>query len=426
MEPSDSAPDREVVGVSEALGRAGDAMAVLGPLWVEGEVFEYKGPWKGSGHYYFKLRDDRAVMDVKIWAQSVGRALRCELEEGRKVRVRGAFDVYAARGTLSFILDRVEDQGEGDLARQFQQLKERLVVEGLFDVDRKQPLPALPRTVGVLTSHPSAAWEDVLNTFLDRQAPLRILVRGCRVQGQGAAEDMVQGLREMVSAKPDLVLLTRGGGSLKDLWAFNDEILVREVADCPFPILSAVGHETDNVLTDLAADAFSRTPTAGAVRICAGWEEARESMGLLANRLEEAATRVGDACSVRLARVARDLGAQSPSRRLERFSSRLLQGETRLVAVGLHRSARARSTLLRESRRLHACLFRQSLPLLREGLLGAQARLQGASPKALLERGWALVEADGQSGFLRDPGSVASGHGLNVTLSRGSLRARVE
>lgn len=426
MGPPDSTPDREVVGVSEALGKAGDAMAVLGPLWVEGEVFEYKGPWKGSGHYYFKLRDDRAVMDVKIWAQTAGRALRCELEEGRRVRVRGAFDVYAARGTLSFVLDRVEDQGQGDLALQFQQLKERLLGEGLFDVDKKQSLPALPRTVGVLTSHPSAAWEDVLNTFRDRRAPLRILVRGCRVQGPGAAEDMVQGLREMASARPDLVLLTRGGGSLKDLWAFNEEILVREVAACPCPVLSAVGHETDTALTDLAADAFSRTPTAGAMRICAGWEEARESMGILANRLEEAATRAGEACSVRLGRVARNLRAQSPSRRLERFSSRLLQGETRLVAIGLQRSARDRSALLRESRRLRTCLFRQSLRVIREGLLGTHARLQGASPQALLERGWALVEADGQSEFLRDPGSVASGHGLKLTLSRGSLRARVE
>jgi len=230
----------------------------------------------------------------------------------------------------------------------------------------------------------------------------------------------------MVSARPDLVLLTRGGGSLKDLWAFNEEILVREVAASPFPILSAVGHETDTVLTDLAADAFSRTPTAGAVRICAGWEEARKSMGLLASRLEEAATRAGDLSSVRLGQVARDLGAQSPSRRLERFSSRLLQSETRLVAVGLQRSARVRSTLLRESRRLHACSFRQSLRLIKEGLLGTQARLQGASPQALLERGWALVEADGQSGFLRDPASVTTGHGLKLTLSRGSVRARVE
>ncbi len=426
MGTTDSTRVQEAVSVAEALGLAGEAVTGLGPLWVEGEVFEYKGPWQGSGHYYFKLRDNAAVMDVKIWARHANRVLRCELEEGRKVRVRGVFDIYAARGSLSFTLDRVEDQGEGDLARQFQALKRRLLAEGLFDAENKKPLPRWPRTIGVLTSYPSAAWEDVFSTFRDKKVPLRVLVRGCRVQGEGAAEELAKGLKELVSVKPDLILLTRGGGSLKDLWAFNEEVLVRAVASCSIPTLSAIGHETDTVLTDFAADDFSRTPTASAVRICLGWEEGRTAVGMLGDRLRTAARGNIEAGLVRLGKLARDVRAHSPSRRLERLSSRVLQAEGRLLGVSSQKSLWVRKNLVRASRRLHSSSFCQALPLLRENLAGLEARLGSASPQALLSRGYALVEADEIAGYLRDPSEVDVGQGLTLTLSRGSLRARVE
>ncbi|MDP6850953.1 MAG: exodeoxyribonuclease VII large subunit, partial [Planctomycetota bacterium] len=163
--------------VSEAVERASLALDSLDSFWIEGEVFGYRGPYRGSGHYYFKLRDDHAQLEVKIWSRAAKRALQCDLEEGRRVRALGKFDIYSKNGSLSFILNRVEDVGAGDLARKFEEMRKRLQVEGLFDDDRKKEIPVRPRTVVVITAHPSAASADFLRTLKERGTPVRVFLR---------------------------------------------------------------------------------------------------------------------------------------------------------------------------------------------------------------------------------------------------------
>ncbi|RMH02114.1 MAG: exodeoxyribonuclease VII large subunit [Planctomycetota bacterium] len=423
---SPAAPQREALGVAEAVAAAQAALDGLGEFWIRGEVFEYRGPYRGSGHYYFKLRDEEAQIEVKMWRGNAVRGLRCELAEGRLVLAHGRFDVWPRRGNLSFVLDRVEDAGAGDLARRFEELRRRLLAEGLFDEERKRPLPARPRRVVLITAHPSAAAADFLRTLEEMRAPVRVWLRPARVQGEGAAADLVAALAEAARARPDLVVLSRGGGSLEDLWAFNEEPLVRAVAAAPIPVLNAVGHETDFTLCDFAADARAKTPTAAAVAVAEGWLEARAHLAALGERLGAAARERIDLERTRLRELRLLLREQRPERRLERFRDRLelLHGE--LERGVRNRLAAARLRLERLLRRLAAAGPERPLALARQRLTGLAPRLAAASPEALLDRGYALVERRDRPGFLRDPAAAPPGTGLRIRLARGSLRARVE
>ncbi len=436
----------EVFGVEQAVGAAQDALDGLGGLWVRGEVFEYRGPYRGSGHYYFKLRDANAQLDVKMWAGTARRGLRCELAEGMQVLAHGRFDVWPKRGNLSFVLDEVIDDGAGDLARRFEQLKQRLRAEGLFEEARKRPLPARPGRVALITAHPSAAAADVLRTWEEGAAPFRVLLRPARVQGAEAVADLCAALEEASRARPDVVLLARGGGSLEDLWAFNEEAVVRAVAACPVPVVSAVGHESDFTLTDFAADHRAKTPTAGAVGLLEGWREARRRVTALGDEMEDGALAAVAARRQALDRLRLLLREQRPSRRVERLRDRVerLHGE---LGLGLERRLRrARARLERAARRLAAAppagaarprlersvrALRAAGPaagLQRAGLRleGLGSRLRAGSPTALLERGYALVEAEGRPGFLRRAGEVAPGERIRVRLAAGELAATVD
>lgn len=443
------ATESQVLGVHDALALAQSLLDdEIGSLSVRGEVFEYRGPYRGSGHYYFKLRDADAVMEVKMWARTAARGLRCELEEGRQVLVKGRFDIWPKRGNLSFILEEVRDQGVGDLARRFEQLKQRLFAEGLFDPDRKLALPERPRTVALLTAHPSAAAADVLQTLQEYPVPIRVWLRPCRVQGEGAVGDLLSALTEAEEACPDLIFLTRGGGSLEDLWAFNEEALVRAVAASKIPILCAVGHETDYTLCDFAASYRAKTPTAGAVFLTESWLRTRAQVADLWVRLEDATKASLAASGQELGALRRDLHGQRPDLRLERKRRDLYETEVRLEAV-MQRVLRIRQQRARSlGQRLSAADRTGSLRLvaaqlealhdrleqtwtvrilhLRHRLQRLEQGLRAASPRNLLERGYALVEAPGRPGFLRSPQEVKEGDRLKIRLARGGLDARVE
>ncbi|MBC8328388.1 MAG: exodeoxyribonuclease VII large subunit, partial [Planctomycetes bacterium] len=273
---------------------------------------------------------------------------------------------------------------------------------------------------------PSAAAADVRRTLEESAAPFEVWLRPTRVQGAEAAADLVAGLEEAARARPDLVLLTRGGGSLEDLWAFNEEAVVRAVAACPVPVLAAIGHESDSCLCDFAADARAKTPTAAAVELCQGWEEARQRCAALAEALE-AAGREGLAAGGRRLRELRLLlREQRPSRRVERLKDRLHQLHAELVLASGRRLQRRRLSLERAGRGLSSASPASRAGWLRQRLAGLGARLEAGSPTALLERGYALVELPGRPGFLRRAADAAVGQAIRVRLARGELDARVE
>jgi exodeoxyribonuclease VII large subunit len=439
--------DGEVVSVSELIERGRVALDnAVGKVAVEGEVFEFRGA-HSSGHYYFKLRDADASIDVKMWRGTAARGLRCELQEGRAVLGIGRLDIWPKRGMLSFLLDEVHDLGAGDLARRFEELKLRLRTEGLFDESRKRAIPARPRRVGLITAIPSAAAADVERTWQDLQAPFEVLRFPTRVQGEGAATEIVAAMQAAVRAGAEVVLLTRGGGSLEDLWAFNEELLVRAVAECPVPVLCAVGHETDSSLCDFAADLRCKTPTAGAAQLVDGWLRVRRVIAQWGQRLRRAgadhlalmrerlllsgqelrvvwrAERLRHRGAWEHARLA--LRAQRPDRRLARARQRVNENELRLGFAWKAYSARRQAALLRSARRLAAAGPGVRLAAHRERLREYGARLAAGSPTALLQRGYALVEAVDQSGYVRDADQLEVGQALQITLARGSLEAQV-
>jgi exodeoxyribonuclease VII large subunit len=439
--------DGEVVSVSELIERGRVALDnAVGKVAVEGEVFEFRGA-HSSGHYYFKLRDADASIDVKMWRGTAARGMRCELQEGRAVLGIGRLDIWPKRGLLSFLLDEVHDLGAGDLARRFEELKMRLRKEGLFDESRKRPIPARPRRVGLVTAVPSAAAADVERTWQDLRAPFEVLRFPSRVQGEGAAAEIVAAMQAAVRAGAEVILLTRGGGALEDLWAFNEELLVRAVAESPVPVLCAVGHETDSSLCDFAADLRSKTPTAGAAYLVEGWMRARRALAQWGQRLQRAgadqlalmrerfllsgqelpmawrAERLRHRAAWEHARLA--LRAQRPDRRLARARQRVNENELRFGFAWKAFCARRQAALLRAARGLAAAGPNVRLAAHRERLREYGARLAAGSPTALLQRGYALVEAIEQPGYLRDADQVQAGQVLQITLARGSLEAEV-
>lgn len=438
----------EVVSVSELIERARLALDEhVGTLAVEGEVFEYRGP-HASGHYYFKLRDGESSIEVKMWRGTAARGLRCRLEEGRAVLGIGRLDVWPKRGSLSFLLDEVRDLGAGDLARRFEELKQRLRAEGLFEPDRKRPVPAYPRRVALITAVPSAAEADVRQTFAEWAAPFAVEVLPTAVQGERAVPALVRSLQRAAASRPDVILLARGGGSLEDLWAFNEEEVVRAVAACSVPVVCAVGHETDVTLCDFVADLRCKTPTAGAAALARAWWDARERLLGHGAALEHAAHAIVEDAAVRLgataaglARGGRDLTraahatlqrmrpalrAQRPDRRLARARQSLNENELRLGFAASRLLEARHQRLARLARRLAGAQPGVRLRDHDRGLRGLAARLRAGSPAALLDRGYALVRPVGGRSYLRDAGDAAADTQIEVTLARGRLRARVE
>ncbi|MCO8121203.1 exodeoxyribonuclease VII large subunit [Stieleria sp. TO1_6] len=235
-------------------------------LWVAGEVTDVAKP--RSGHIYFTLKDDHSQIRAVMW-RTVASRLPFELENGQSILCYGGLEIYTVRGSYQIVVRKAQPQGVGSLQLAFDQLKGQLHAEGLFAVERKQPLPTHPRRIGVITSPSGAAVHDFLVAADDRMLGAEIFVIPAQVQGNGAAETIVRGLRAatMIRPKLDVVVITRGGGSLEDLWCFNEEPVVRAIANCPLPTVSAIGHEVDVTLSDMAADVRALTPTDAATKV---------------------------------------------------------------------------------------------------------------------------------------------------------------
>jgi len=411
---------------------------------VEGEVSNLTTP--ASGHLYFSLKDEHSQIRAVVWKTSA-RLLRFRPKDGLKVVVRGSIRIYAPRGEYQLSVDWIEPLGKGALQQAYEELKQRLDQEGLFAAERKRPLPVLPRRIGVVTSPSGAVVRDILQVLARRAPGLEVLIYPARVQGEGAAEELVAGIRALANLPGiDVLIVARGGGSLEDLWAFNDERVARALAASAIPTISAVGHETDYTIADFVADLRAPTPSAAAesvssaqlelaLRLHALDKHARGALELRLQRLRGrvqalTAHRVFAAEQGRLRTHAQrvdglgerlDLGLQ---RRFESARRALERGSLRLQAFTLERQLRDRRSRLGATLEQLQSRFEARLHQQRARLERGAARLQSLSPLAVLSRGYALAfQADGR--LVRSESEVALGARLRLRLHAGTLEVDV-
>lgn len=443
-------PRRQVYSVSAVVRRADEVIRERArPLWIRGEV----SGWSRSklGHCYFTLKDDRAELCCTLWA-NVARSLPALPEDGMEVEVYGQLGIYQRRGQFQLDVGRIESTGVGGL---WQVARERLIAElrrdGLLDEARKRPLPGHPERVGVVTSTKGAVIHDMHRALRRKAWWVSMLVSDCAVEGADAAPGIAAAIRRFgstVEACPvDILIVARGGGSMESLWGYNLEPVARAIADCPVPVISAVGHETDYTVADLVADARAATPTAGAeMAVPDGREIARQVSrfpGEARLRLERSArlreerllsrreaidgvvARRLDLMDAHLDALGRHLEAQSPRRVVERLSESLSRAEEDLHTsmqrriIGVEREAERRAEQIEKGMADRVDALERSLAA------GAEA-LEGRNPLRVLSRGYAVV-SDGESGRpVRSVRSVRAEQRLRVRLSDGTLDVRAE
>jgi exodeoxyribonuclease VII large subunit len=440
-----AAPARDVYSVARLNREVRSVLERgLGVVWVEGELSNFSQP--GSGHWYFSLKDRDAQLRCAMFRLKnslVGFTPR----DGAHVLLRGRISVYEARGEYQLIVEHLEEAGEGALKREFERLKSRLAAEGLFASARKRALPRFPRRIGVITSTSGAALRDILQILARRFPPAAVLIYPSAVQGAAAVPALIAALETAgARAECEVLILARGGGSLEDLWAFNDERLARVIAASPLPVVSAVGHEIDFTIADFVADVRAPTPSAAAELVVPESRACLEAVARTADRLSVALRRELRAIGARLAGTRARLALVHPGVRLEQQTQRLddlarrLTGAARACLQREHlRTAELRGRLVRRSpdRLLHAQRVRaQDLRLrLRHAAAGrvngaaqrlalAQRALHAVSPLATLARGFAIVtRTDGS--LVTDAAGVAPGDEIEARLMRGALTARV-
>ena len=424
-----------------SVGEAARAIAVtvradeqLRDLWVEGEVGRVT--ISSAGHAYFTLKDERAQLQC-VWFRDDRVRSPFQPQTGLRVVAHGRVDVYEAQGALQLYVDSIQPSGVGDLAIRFEQLKAKLAAEGLFASERKRALPSRPRVIAVVSSPTGAAWKDVCHVFARRWPLARVLLVACQVQGEGAPESIVRALRRVEryaaslaeagrgSEAPLVTILARGGGSMEDLWSFNDERVVRAVVAHTLPIVSGVGHEVDVTLTDFAADVRAATPTAAAELVVPDRAEFASALARGAERMRVAGARSVLAASRELDTERRVLERLHPAARLaasRQLAGDLLDRATRALRV------RLASASVTEDR------LATALPNLASRLLGARraslaeagAALAVLGPQATLERGYGIVRRQSDDAIVRDPAEVSGGSRLRIRVARGEFPATAD
>ncbi len=435
---------RKVFTVSALLAEVNSLLAQgFSGIWVEGEVTNAKASVRG--HLYFTLKDEDAAVDCVMWSSRAAK-VPFEVEDGLAVLAFGSLTIYAQRGRFQMVVDELEPQGQGALQLAFEQLKKRLEKEGLFDDARKRPLPALPQRVGIVTSAQGAALRDMLKVLL-RFPNVRVLVAPAAVQGEGAAQKVADGIRRLGdSGLVDVLIVGRGGGSLEDLWAFNEEPVARAIAACPVPVISGVGHQVDFTIADFVADVRAATPTHAAELVVARLEEAERRLGEGEERLARALARHVSLSRHRLQALEGSSGLARLPQRVRYLAERLARVErlALLLARKLERSVArleaARAALRRTPARVAAgaqrrlvatreeqlrSATRRRLERLEARLAAGESALGHLSPRAILDRGYSITSVEGGRGPLKDPAQAAPGSVLLTTLARGSLRSVV-
>jgi exodeoxyribonuclease VII large subunit len=421
------------------------SLDVLGIVWIQGEISNFKR--HTSGHLYFSLKDTRAQIKAACFRNN-NMYLKFRPEDGMEVLARGRLSIYEPRGDYQIIVEYMEPVGLGSLQLAFEQLKERLRKEGLFDDSRKVPLPLLPRKVGIVTSPTGAAIRDMLRILKRRNASLDVLIFPARVQGQGAAEEIAAGIRYLNGRSDiDVLIIGRGGGSIEDLWAFNEEIVARAIYESELPVISAVGHEVDYTIADFVADLRAPTPSAAAEMVSGAREDLRMSVNSLKGRLCQAIRRGLDRHRLQLERLAHNKAfAVAPNKirdlqqRFDENTLRMTQAmhryaydvrhrerilAARLGAVDLRTFVAHRKDLLARGRQGLNSAVRVLVQRERARLELAVGKIDALSPLAILKRGFALCR-DSKGAIVKSAADVGPGDRVRVTLARGELNCRVE
>ena len=410
-----------VESVSEFTRRVKTVLeAGVRPGWVRGELSNLRA--QASGHVYFSLKDAGAQLTCVLFR---GDAVRqsVALRDGLQVLAYGEVSVYEQRGQYQLIVRLLVEDGQGRLQKEFERLKQRLADEGLFDADRKVAIPSMPDVIGFVTSPTGAAVHDFIRILLRRGWRGRLVVLPAKVQGEDAASDMIEMLKlAEASGLFDLLVIGRGGGSLEDLWAFNEEPLVRAVAACPVPIISAVGHEIDFTLCDFAADVRAETPSAAAELISSSFVSGGERTVRAAESMDDAITAAVERRGERLDHARSRLRLLSPRAVLEQSQLRLDDLSNRALAAGLQRQ-RQRLTLV--AGRYRGCSPDARISLESHRLLALWKRLQSVSPDSVLHRGFAIVRDD-QGRPIQRRASVKSGQRLINEFADGNVTVRAE
>jgi exodeoxyribonuclease VII large subunit len=410
-------------------------------IWVAGEISGSKQA--PSGHWYFTLKDQEAQIQCACFKMAA-RYLKFKPQDGIAVLARGRVDLYDARGQVQLIVEALEPQGFGALQLAFEQLKKKLEAEGLFAAERKRPLPALPERIGIVTSPTGAVIQDMLNV-LERRCPGRhIRLYPAQVQGEGSAEQVARGIEYFSqSGWPEVVIVARGGGSLEDLWTFNEERVARAIATCSVPVISAVGHETDFTIADFVADLRAPTPSAAAEIVIATRASLLERINIADHKLLQSVrlkialvARKLHGVAIDRARLHRAIGRQmqkvdefdyrlreqwrgllsSQRRALDSVTSRIAAHDVRLRFAAARRRMEASEAAITQAMRLRLSRAQSTLAPL-------EAHLKQLSPLTILERGYSIVEHDGK--IVKAPEDAPEGSEIRIRLSRGILDAEV-
>ena len=449
--------ERRPVSVSELTQQIRGALEKrFASVWVEGEVSNFRA--QSSGHWYFTLKDEFAQVRAACY-RSTNQRIRFRLEDGLLVRARGRVSVYEAKGEYQLLVDSLEPAGAGALQLAFEQTKARLQAEGLFATELKRAIPMFPRRVGVVTSANGAALRDILHVISRRTRSVHILIAAARVQGEGAASEIVRAIRFLnehhkaalrdgnLQQSVDVIIVGRGGGSIEDLWAFNEEAVARAVRASAIPIISAVGHETDFTITDFVADLRAPTPSAAAEMVAAHEAE-------LCTRLASLNTSLARSMRHRIAGTRNQVQELALSNAFAAVTARLHDALTATSNAEYRLQSTMRGAIATAHRRLQAASRNISVPQLRSGLAASRARfeslnksrdnamanlleaaqkklglaaaaLDAMSPLRVLERGYAIAQ-DSAGRVIREARDVSIGDKLRLRLWKGQLDCRVE
>lgn len=437
-----SSPEPQYLSVSDATRLINDILESEFPqLLFRGEISQITVAQ--SGHIYFTVKDERAQLSCAMWA-GVARTLQVKPKVGMVVRCHGRPNVYAQSGRFQIIVHRLVEDGEGDLQRRFQELKRRLEHEGLFSPDRKRELPFLPQAVGIVTSKTGAVIHDMMVKIRERFPSMVVYLADTRVQGDGSAREIAEAIRRLDrSGLVDVIIVARGGGSLEDLWAFNEEEVVRAVFACSRPIVSGVGHEVDVTLCDLAADVRAPTPTAAAEMVVPRvsdlltrvaelerrliqtdrWLQPRaQRVDELSTRLHAKVSSLNKEATLRLRAAEATLSRIKPDRVLQLLKMRcdVLERASRDSVV--RRLTVARDLIQRNADRLDR-ETRRRIDVARERVIGTAGRLHALSPQAVLERGYSIVTRQGKNA--RSVGQFSLGEEFDIRVSDGIITGSV-
>lgn len=439
------APERKIFTVTELnLEIKGLLEKRFPDVWVAGEVSNFRGA--ASGHLYFTLKDETAQVRA-VCFRNQARYLKFKPQDGISVIARGHLSVYEARGEYQLYVDYLEPAGVGALQLAFEQLKQKLAAEGMFDAARKKPVPVLPRTVGVVTSPTGAVIQDILRVLKRRFRNMNVLLYPVKVQGEGAAEEIAAGLQYFNKhLLADVLIVARGGGSLEDLWAFNEEAVARAIAASRIPVISAVGHETDFTIADFVADLRAPTPSAAAELVVHRKEDFVEELRDRARRMTQSARLAISQSRERLAALRMHYVFKAMMDRVGERARLVDDAVVDLTRLAKEKMGDCRESLLHSSAGVVRYDFRRAIRLERAELDERAVKLQAVfarlvaerrhqlsqarsllverNPRTILDRGYSITR-DAQGHIVRDAAQVAVGDDLSIRLARGELGAAV-